>query len=48
MGEEELQAFLAMADEITAMMIATPEIARQTLIDAGIHTEDGELAPEYQ
>ena len=38
--KEDVDAFCALADEVTARMCRTPETAHQALVDAGIITEE--------
>ena len=47
MDAEQLTAFKAKVKRYTEAKTATREIARRTLIDQGIYTEDGKIAPEY-
>lgn len=47
MDARKLAAFRAAAERYTRARTATREIARRTLIDQGIYTEDGQIAPEY-
>lgn len=47
MDARTLAAFRAAAERYTRERTATREIARRTLIDQGIYTEDGKIAPEY-
>ncbi len=48
MENEEIQAFCDNVDKITEQMTETTAKAKQTLVEEGICTNDGELALEYR
>ena len=47
MTADEFETFKKMAQHFTDTKGATPEATRATLIEEGIMTPDGDLAPEY-
>jgi hypothetical protein len=47
MSKKDLEQFLAALATLDREIEANPEAADRILIDSGIYTEDGKLAPEY-
>jgi hypothetical protein len=47
MSKKDLEQLLAALATLDRQVEANPESADRILIDSGIYTEDGELAPEY-
>ncbi|WHA40582.1 hypothetical protein [Agrobacterium larrymoorei] len=47
MTDKQRAALKELIAEHTRKTTVSKEVARRSLIDEGIHTEDGELAPEY-
>jgi hypothetical protein len=47
MSKKDLEEFLAALATLDREIEADPEAADRILIDSGIYTEDGKLAPEY-
>lgn len=47
MTDEERERIKKLLRDHTKRVCQSPETARRSLIDSGIYTEDGELAPEY-
>jgi hypothetical protein len=47
MSKKDLEQFLAALAILDREIEANPEAADRILIDSGIYTEDGKLAPEY-
>jgi len=48
MDECQRQRLMKAIKEFTDRATKSPKIARQTLIDEGIYTEDGQLSPNYK
>ena len=48
MNDQELTEFKEALEQLTQEHAASPETARRSLVDAGILTEDGELAEPYR
>jgi hypothetical protein len=46
--EEELREMLAAMERVRAVHMATPEKARQFLIDSGVVDENGKLTEHYR
>jgi len=46
--QEELKEFLAAMARVRAVHMATPEKARQFLIDSGVIDENGKLTEHYK
>ena len=47
MSNKDLEEFLAALATLDKQIDEDPEFADRILIDSGIYTEDGKLAPEY-
>jgi hypothetical protein len=47
MTDKQREALKQLIADHTRKTTVSKEVARRSLIDEGIHTEDGELAPEY-
>jgi hypothetical protein len=48
LSEQELKELLAAMERVRAVHMATPEKARQFLMEGGLITENGELAEPYR